>query len=550
MTLLQLTRAEAAGTSMFSRGYFRELARQDRLWILPLAVCGIAMGAGMAVFMLLQNYRGLLMLGQQIGHPEIMFFFSFLASGLFIFILSIPSSLSKIYHSNDSELLMSLPITPRQIVLSKTLLLYGFFLLLHLLFYLPAVHLFLAYNPVSIGWVVAAVIQGCAVPMVPLTLGIGTASLLAGGSSFSRHRMLFEILGMTLVLAALIGFQMLVSRQMLGNLSEIQLQADSLLVRFASRILRFLPPATWAARSVSGSLWHLPLSLLFSLAVSALLLFLISTRITTVLARRQESARRVKKTGRPAADKRVHKPTVALFCKEWAVLSSNSVFLFEAIGEVFVLPLILVIFSLVIPGEVMEMATGFLEDFDMKGLLVFALILFFTGINSISSTSLSREGSSFRLSLSLPFRGRVHLKAKLMFHLALFLPALTLDILVLAVILDLSFLSLLYLIPGGVAAIFFIFALTIAIDLKNPMLNWKHPQQAMKQNFNTLIGMGISFLAIICTITLGAGLFLMGLGEAMTGLLLALTLAVSAAILLKRAVRLAEKAYGGAIEIL
>lgn len=563
MTWLQLTRAQAAGTSVFSKGYLRELSRQDRLWLLPLALAGMAVGVGSVVWMLLQNYRGLFLIGRKTGHPELLFFFSLLASGVFIFILSIPTALSRFYHSRDADLLSSLPVTPRQMVLSKTGLLYLFFLLLHLVFFLPAVYVYLLEAGRGAVVVTAVVLQALAVPLAPLVLGILAAALLAGVSVFSRHRVLFEVLGMLIVVAGLVALQALMSRQLMGDLTAggQAMDPDSFLVRMTTAALAALPPAAWAAKGLTGSPLFLLLSLAFTAAVSTLGLGLLSSRIPGILSNLRESSgsrrvRRRESSGRAEAPSRrrdggtpTRTPLAALFSREWAILSSNSSFLFEAIGEAAVLPIILVVFSVVVPGEIIGMAVGFLEDIGLRGLPVFILILMFTSINSISSTSLSREGQLFSLSLTLPLPGRVHLTAKMLFHLVIFLPALAVDIIVLYILLDLGPETLLYLVPGGMGAVLLNFSLTVAVDLKNPMLSWSHPQQAMKQNLNTLIGMGLAFLTVIIAGGAGAGLFLSGISETFAGLAVAAVLIIAALPLTRRAFRLAERSYTGGIEM-
>ena len=550
MTSLQLSRAQAAGTSVFSRGYLRELSLQDRLWLLPLTVAGTGVALAMAVFLLLQNYRALLSAGTMTGTDELLFFFSFLASGIFIFILAVPASLSRIFHSRDSALLMILPVTSSRILVSKLLLLYPLFLALHLIFFLPAVFVFHSGMETGPWFFPAVVLQGIAGPLVPLTLGVLAAGLLAGLSTFSRHRVLMELAGMIVLLAALVVLQTALSRQLMEGMTESRIDPESAILRFAGVSLKVLPPAAWAARSLSGPVRYLPLSAAFSAAVTLAGVAVLSRRFQTVLGKIGETPVRAGARRHRSLSSRTGSPTGALLAREWAVLSSSSVFLFEAVGEALVLPILLLIFSLTIPDEVRTMVIGFLDSIEARGLPVFGALLLFTGINTVSSTSLSREGSCFSLSLSLPVPGKDHLAAKLLFHLAIFAPALIIDIIILSILLKLPAVSLVYLLPGGFASIFMIFALTVAVDLRNPMLTWKHPQQAMKQNLNTLTGLGLSFASLTVTLAAGAGLYVTGLPEIAVGLLVTVLLSGGAWVFYKRAARLAEHAYSGGIEIL
>jgi len=82
------------------------------------------------------------------------------------------------------------------------------------------------------------------------------------------------------------------------------------------------------------------------------------------------------------------------------------------------------------------------------------------------------------------------------------------------------------------------------------MLTWTHPQQAMKQNMNTLIGMGLSFGTVVLAAGVGAGLYLAGLSETMVGTVITLLLSVAAVLCIKRSLRIAEGTYSGSTEML
>lgn len=549
MTWLQLTKAQAAGAGLVSRGYLKELSSQDRLWLLPMALAGAAVGAGSVVFMLLGSYRSLMTAGLATGYPEFLFFNALLVSGLFIFILSIPSALAKVYHSRDADLLFSLPLPPGRIVLSKTALLYGAFLPLHLLFFLPAVYVYLEAVTPEPSFILPVILQSLIAPLAPLVLGMTGASFLSGGSGLSRHRVLVEVSGMAMLTAALVAFQSILSRRMMAGMQGLALDPESLFIRLTTASLKALPPLAWGARSLTGNLASLALSAVFTTALTVVGIRFQSGRISTVLIRHREAAFKTKRRsgGRKAFKPR--SPLKTLFFREWSVLSSTSTFLFEAAGEALILPLMLVIFSVMIPREILTLVKDSLDGLGFKGLIIFDLLLAFLSINTISSTSLSREGPSFALSLTLPLSGRQQLRAKLLFHLAVFLPSLVTDIVILTVLLNLPISTLIYLFPGGFAALILNFALTISVDLKNPMLTWTNPQQAMKQNLNTLTGLGLSVATLILTAGIGLGFYFSGFSETISGLITALILFPAAFLFLKRAQRLADRTYSGVIEL-
>jgi ABC-2 type transport system permease protein len=214
------------------------------------------------------------------------------------------------------------------------------------------------------------------------------------------------------------------------------------------------------------------------------------------------------------------KQITALLEREWRILSSNSTFIFEGIGEILIFPILLTVFGIMyktMPGDLMG---NLREQVPFLELAVFGGLILFTCITTVSSTSLSREGTGFTLSLSLPITGRENLKAKMLFHIIFFYPSFLLNTLLVYILLGLNPAELIYYIPGGIVLIGTTFLGDIFFDLKRPLLTWNHPQQAMKQNMNALAGMGMSILIIGIFAGIGILLLSAGLSTVLTGLVI------------------------------
>jgi len=111
-----------------------------------------------------------------------------------------------------------------------------------------------------------------------------------------------------------------------------------------------------------------------------------------------------------------------LLGREWSILSSNSTFIFQAAGELLVLPLILAIYGLILPKQILAQAMQFISSTPALSIALMGVIVLMTSLTTVSSTSISREGTRMALSLSIPVAGRTQVKAKLYFHLLLFPP--------------------------------------------------------------------------------------------------------------------------------
>jgi ABC-2 type transport system permease protein len=172
-----------------------------------------------------------------------------------------------------------------------------------------------------------------------------------------------------------------------------------------------------------------------------------------------------------------------------------------------------------------------------------------TNLTTVSSTSVSREGRLFGLSLVIPVPGRTQVKAKLTLHLMLYGSAFLFDCAIALIVFRIPPVALVYFLPAGLAFQVVGFCAGMFLDLKRPMLKWTHPQQAMKNNANVLGAMGgtAAVVAVIggpsaFAIAKGVSPFLVGCGAAAVALVLA-------AVLLPRLLAFADRQYAGGLEM-
>lgn len=113
-------------------------------------------------------------------------------------------------------------------------------------------------------------------------------------------------------------------------------------------------------------------------------------------------------------------------------------------------------------------------------------------LNCVGVTTFSREGSNFWIMRTLPIKAVDQILGRLLASLFIqVIGALVLIISIFFVIkLDIIGIALIFLL--GLLASTPMTLLGMIIDIMRPMLNWTNPQQAMKQNFNVLIGMGLA----------------------------------------------------------
>ena len=541
MKIFILLKARLKG-SLFTRSYIKELYERDRLWVLPVAGAGVLAGAGLFIFMLYQNYMGIYSTGLNMNEPQLVFLFSGIISGLLLFLFGTPLCLSNIFYSKDNRLTSYLPVSKIEIILSRVLLVYLFMLPLHLALTIPAAAIYFPSFSSPGAWInlIIVCITG---PFVPLAAAVLAASLLASIGKFSGKRTLFEFAGMLAGIAFIAFLQLSFSKSLLngGDFSS----AAAVLSGYAAVLSKIFFAADWSSKGFArgGGAWIL-LSTAFtavSVFLASLLIRLLNPGINEISEHKTVKKQRTEKT-----EKIRLKPTPvtrALLKREWMVVKSNSAFLFEIAGEVIILPIILAAGYFAVPGELSAMINETAADFPFIPLAVLGILILISSINSVSCTSLSREGKTFSISKVIPVSGSGQVKAKMLFHMLLFVSSWILNLIILMLFLKIPPLHMVYLIPAGPAVIFLGFIISINIDLARPVLNWSHPQQAMKQNMNVLIGLGLGLLSSAAVIIPAAGIYLLSSSAVLSGVICTILVITADIIFFPRLIKYSDRRY-------
>ena len=555
MTALALARATLRGTTWISSDGLRELRRREKLWVLPVAALGSLAGLAAYLVMLIGVYRSLLAAGAAAGHPELVMFYALLGSWAFIFVTAIPLALSLLYYSADTRMLLTLPVGPVQIVAAKGALLYLYCLPVNLLFLVPALWMYIGAVGAPGATVLSAVLHLLVSPLLPLGLAALLVLALMKAVNLSRFRVALEVGGMTVGIVLVLALQLLLSRTAMASMGGGTFEALGAFPDLYGAMARALPPVAWAAAGFaahSGVLQPL-LSLAVTAAAAAAAFLLAPVNFLRDVTERREPKGERRTAGAAAAlIARAGAPrgvARSLLGREWAILASSSTYLFEAFAEMLILPLLLGVYSLLIPKQYLGPAMQFITGSPVKSLILMAVLVLMTNLTTVSATSISREGRLFAISLTMPVAGRVQVAAKLLLHMLLFTSAYLLDLAICMVVFRLPPVSLIFMIPGAVALQVAGFAAGIFFDLKRPLLKWTHPQQAMKNNINAAAGIGLSFGLVAALAAPGALLVLAGVSPFLVGCLASAAGIVLAAVLLPLLLAWADRRYGGGLEL-
>lgn len=510
-TTLRLTKAFYNGASAFSKGRLKEMKEQKQGWLGPLAVIGITIGIVSVFRLLLGIYSMIQLVSLSLDKPWVMLFFALSASGLFIFIFSFLYALSILFQAKDLRLLQTLPVTSLQLLASRLLSLYLFLLPWYLTFILPAFVVQVRASGIDLLALLAMVLIAFFSQTVPIMLSGALSMLLVHSTGTFRRKTLIETMMMLLFLVVFIGIQSVISRVAVDPEATEQMILALLNKRLEtlSRVL-FLPTAF--ARGLQE-----PLRLLFALALTLLACALLGIgmrwRYERILSNDSVSITgtkdRVSGRAKRAGDGRMRPVWVSLVFKDLSVIASNSTFLTESTMQAFILPVLL---GIMYAGNSVTELEGIIDTVSALPFFELALLglfLLFVSLGSLSSTSISREGSSFSLTRLLPVSADTHLAAKVVLQYLFFIPMVLSFFVLSTLFFDIGAMRILLIILVGMlcAAPSVLFALYI--DCRRPLLNWSNPAQAMKQNLNVLVSMGVNLLYLALLALLAFALYLL-----------------------------------------
>ncbi len=494
LALLRVALRSNFGLTVVRHRLFVE--KRDR-WMVPLILLGFA-GFGPLVLAYIEFLKFMFGALQPAGQETVVLTMAILAGQILVLVFGLYYVLSVFYFSRDLGFLVSLPVRPAEVMLSK----FGVILvneyLTTALIVVPAfvVYGFLARRGLDY-WVLAALVY-LLLPVIPVAL----AGLLVVGMmrvvNVSRKKDFFILAGSLVLLAAALLFQFSLARtQDMGEVMSLFTARDGLVQVVGARF----PPCIWASRLLGEGLSVRGLGFLglFGGGSVALLLFLVVVaermfyRGLVGLGERAAGRRRLSRADLGARISTGRRPVRAVFKREWRLMNRTPVFLLNGILSVVLVPVVLFLALRAGDASGPLAALRSLGTMDAASEILIAAVFFVVcgTLNGTASSTYSREGRQFWLSKVIPV-SPVHQTLGKFFHsyliaalgtaagagVSIILFRLGAGRLVPAVLLALV---------GGV----FFSALSMAVDLARPLLNWTNPTKAMKQNLNVLIAVAL-----------------------------------------------------------
>ncbi len=326
---------------------------------------------------------------------------------------SVFATQNQLYEAKDNAMLLSMPIKPGIILLSRMIPLLSLNLLFSAIVMLPAIVIYAIF--VKLSWVTVVL------PLIALFAVVFLAQALASLLGWGMHLLLAKLnksaaslLFMVLFLGVYFGIY--------SNASELLNQLAVNGEAIAGILESWVWPLYAMGRGSLGSIPHLLGFLAITAGVFGIVYWVLSVTFLASATASHHSARRKKLTG---AAVEVHSPRAAICHKELKKFLGTPVYLTN-MGLGIILTGALPIAALIFRRDILDILMLFKEEFDwfadMIPVIICAVLCFTSSTCCISVPSVSLEGKNLWILKSMPIGGEDVLLGKLHLHMLLTVP--------------------------------------------------------------------------------------------------------------------------------
>lgn len=406
-----------------------------------------------------------------------------------IFILSIFETKSALFECRDNELLLSMPVRPRDIVLSRAITVLLMNVGEALLVGIPAVIMFV-YHGGGAWYIPSALLTFILISLLASALSSAVGYLVARISAYFRGNTLVTVILSFGFLAAYFAGYMAFMDAMMSFEENPDGAADSI-------------ASTFGGLAIVGDIslakpLNLSIFIVISLGFALLAWYIISKNYTKIITARVSGKKKEYRAERLQSSSTL----IALSKKEISAFLSNSAYILNGtMGAIF--QIVIGVMLLTSGGDASlifdEIGLGITGD-DIA-VVVGALLIGVSSLTSISASALSLEGDNFWIIKSSPIRLTDVVYAKLVPHLMISLPASLISSVLVAIAIGASPLWWIYIVGAPLVGCFVFAMLGLVLNIAMPKLKFRNATEVIKQSapvfILTLGGMLLSAVFVI-----------------------------------------------------
>ncbi|GEM_PF-921197 len=439
-------------------------------------------------------------------------------SMILCFVGTIFTTQSLIFNSKDNDLLISMPIPPRLILLSRITTLAIMNYIFALMIFLPATIAWVMVNGFGLGVLVYLALF-IFVPLASMTLTLILGWIIALISSRMKNKSLVTTI---LSVAAFLVYFLLCFN--LGDYITVIEENPSLVSSFISEYLGLFVLMGKAVANLDI------IALLITIAVCvlpfAVVIFILSKSFLKIVTDKKSAKKAIYRK------KEMKAGTVssALIKKEFQrFFTSATYFLNSFMGIIFMILIAAAIILNVngIKEFMSEISTGLGFLLPIENIMAFfgiAIIIVISAFNIPTSVCISLEGKTLWILQSMPLKAKDVLLAKMRAAvIATSIPNLIFAVII-SILFGLDILSITAIIIVAIAMPIFSSCFGIIINMLMPRFDWVNETLCVKQSGSTIISLLLMLVATIITVGCGGAVFF--LISATGGIILTIALTV------------------------
>jgi len=435
-------------------------------------------------------------------------------SSFTIFFFGVFYVINIFYYSDDVENLLPLPVKPSEILGAKFLVTVVYEYITEIFLLLPIFIVYAYKSGPSFLYYVYAFLVFILVPIVPLSVASIIVMLVMRFTGIAKNRDRFRLVGGLIAMFMAIGFNTVIQNFASKSVDPQQLQelfskGQNSMVEFVTGIF---PSSKFAALSISNNSNIHGITNLFIFILITAVSYMIFLYIAELLYFRgvigisENAAKRKKFSSDELSRVSVRQSKLKAYTiKELKLLFRTPIYFMNCILVTFLFPILIIIPFITNSEGVGELAAirGALNNGGFGGVIVavgFGVAMIISTINSITSTSISREGQNLYISKYLPTSFKTQIMAKALSGTIISLIGIIAILIVATIFLGIPLNFIFMIVVMSLFGIVCMSFIGVMIDLFHPKLNWDNEQKAVKQNLNPLFHMLIGMIFAIAVI--------------------------------------------------
>ncbi|EHJ01783.1 hypothetical protein CDLVIII_5301 [Clostridium sp. DL-VIII] len=409
--------------------------------------------------------------------PSFMLTISFLITLFFTFI----KGSNMLFGVNDYDMVMSLPVTSTQVVLSRLTSVYILNILIGVIALAPASIFFgnLLNEPIS--FYIMILFTLFLSPLIPMIIAIALSTVITIFSSKFKNKNILSLIFSTLVVLVFIIVLGIFEAQ-----GEVAIETIGITI---ANLINHIYPLAYIITTalLKGSWFHFGAYSIISVSIAGIFVMILAnyyTKINTAVSSNGS------KSNFKLGEIKKNSVFMAMYKKELRRFLSCTIYALNS--SICLVLLIITSIALLIIGKVNLQLAGQMKliyDSGIKAAPFISALL--VGLSSTTSVALSLEGKSRWIMASLPVSSKQIFKSKIAVNLTTTLPVIVVSSILQCIALDSSFIESIFIFIIPIAYAFYISILGMGMDVKFCRYDWTSEYNAVKGSISVLIVMGI-----------------------------------------------------------